>query len=125
MVDTTAIGREYQGEVDEAGEQSESWPPGSSKKYRVKNRAAAKRCREKTKQYEEDLAVQEKEITQERMYLDACVTALKNEVLTLKNQILQHSDCGCELIEGYIARAAGGISAAAAAPPGPQEYQSI
>uniref|UniRef100_L2G2B8 Transcription factor atf21 n=1 Tax=Colletotrichum fructicola (strain Nara gc5) TaxID=1213859 RepID=L2G2B8_COLFN len=95
----------YEGEGDEVGEQGESWRPGM-KKYRVKNRAAAKRCREKTKLYEEDLAVKEQEVTQERMYLDAYVAALKEEVLALKNQILQHGDCNCELIQGYIARTA-------------------
>ncbi|KAL0937685.1 basic region leucine zipper [Colletotrichum truncatum] len=84
----------------------------TKKTYRVKNRAAAKRCREKTKQYELDLAAKEKQVTQERLYLDACVAALKNEVLTLKNQILQHGDCDCEIIQGYIARAANGVSSA-------------
>ncbi|KAF9879335.1 bZIP transcription factor [Colletotrichum karsti] len=85
--------------------------------YRAKNRVAAKRCREKTKQYEIDLANKEKKVTQERMYLDACVTALKNEVLTLKNQILQHSDCDCDMIQGYIARAASGVSISGARVP--------
>ncbi|EQB49517.1 hypothetical protein CGLO_11142 [Colletotrichum gloeosporioides Cg-14] len=83
--------------------------PGKKKSYRVRNRAAAKRCREKTKQYELDLAAKEQDIAQERIYLDACVTALRNEVLDLKSQILQHSDCDCEIIQGYIARAASGV----------------
>ncbi|KAF3797279.1 hypothetical protein GCG54_00009250 [Colletotrichum gloeosporioides] len=113
-----------EGEAEELYEQSESWRPELKKKYRVKNRAAAKRCREKTKQYEENLAIKEQEVSQERMYLDSCVTALKNEVLALKNEILRHADCDCELIRGYIARAAGGVSAGAA-PTSPQEYQSI
>ncbi|KAK2738652.1 bZIP transcription factor [Colletotrichum kahawae] len=85
--------------------------PERRKSYRVKNRAAAKRCREKTKQYELDLAAKEQEVTQERIYLDACVTALRNEVLSLKDQILQHGDCDCDVIQGYIARAAGGVGA--------------
>ncbi|KAF4819347.1 Basic leucine zipper (bZIP) transcription factor atfB [Colletotrichum tropicale] len=110
-----------EGEADEADEQSESWRPGSRKKYRAKNREAAKRCREKTKQYEEDLAARSREIEQQRMYLDECVTALQSEVLALKNQILQHGDCDCEPINRYIARAAGAISAGAT-PTGSQEY---
>ncbi|KAJ0365756.1 hypothetical protein COL26b_011939 [Colletotrichum chrysophilum] len=94
---------------DEDGESSLS-PSGPErrKNYRVKNRAAAKRCREKTKQYELDLAAKEQEVTQERIYLDAYVTALRNEVLSLKDQILQHGDCDCDVIQGYIATAAGG-----------------
>ncbi|KAI8253963.1 Transcription factor atf21 [Colletotrichum sp. SAR11_239] len=109
--------------VDE-GEQSQSWRPGSRQKYRVKNREAAKRCRVKTKRYEEDLAVKSREIEQQRMYLDECVTVLRSEVLALKNEILQHSDCDCELIQRYIAKAAGAVSAEAA-PARSQEYQSI
>ncbi|KAF6810299.1 basic region leucine zipper [Colletotrichum musicola] len=97
-------------EFNDERDESEAPPaPSKQKTYHVKNRAAAKRCREKTKQYEIDLAVREKQVTEERMYLDACVTALKNEVLTLKNQILQHGDCDCEIIQGYIARAASGV----------------
>ncbi|OHF03475.1 hypothetical protein CORC01_01194 [Colletotrichum orchidophilum] len=84
--------------------------PEEKKTYRVKNRAAAKRCREKTKQHEMDLAAQEKRVTQERMYLDACVTALKNEVLVLRSQILEHGGCDCEMIRGYIARTANNVS---------------
>ncbi|KAL3297617.1 bZIP transcription factor [Colletotrichum asianum] len=108
--------------VDE-GEQSESWRPGSRQKYRAKNREAAKRCRVKTKRYEEDLAVKSREIEQQRMYLDECVTVLRSEVLALKNEILQHSDCDCELIQRYIAKAAGAVSAGAA-PARSQEYQA-
>ncbi|KAK1973420.1 hypothetical protein LZ30DRAFT_15933 [Colletotrichum cereale] len=80
--------------------------PERKKTHRVKNRVAAKRCREKTKQYETDLANKEKQVTQERVYLDACGTALKNEVLALRNQILEHGNCDCEMIQGYIARMA-------------------
>ncbi|TDZ44827.1 Cyclic AMP-responsive element-binding protein 5 [Colletotrichum trifolii] len=100
------------------GVQSDEVPrPDRKKTYRVKNRAAAKRCREKTKQYEIDLAAKEKEVTRERIYLDACVAALKNEVLTLKNQILQHGDCNCEIIQGYIARAANNAAHPTYSPP--------
>ncbi|KAJ0337269.1 hypothetical protein COL154_013402 [Colletotrichum chrysophilum] len=85
--------------------------PERRKTYRVKNRAAAKRCREKTKQYELGLATKEQEVIQERIHLDECVTALRNEILSLKGQILQHGDCDCDVIQGYIARAAGGVGA--------------
>ncbi|KAK1656083.1 hypothetical protein BDP81DRAFT_306734 [Colletotrichum phormii] len=84
--------------------------PEGKKTYRVKNRAAAKRCREKTKRHELDLAAQEKRVTQERMYLDACVAALKNKVLVLRSQILEYGDCDCEIIRGYIARTANNVS---------------
>ncbi|GKT92444.1 nitrogen assimilation transcription factor [Colletotrichum tofieldiae] len=83
--------------------------PERKKTYRVKNRAAAKRCREKTTQYETDLVNKEKQVTQERVYLDSYVTALKNEVLALRNRILEHGSCDCEMIQGYIARTASSV----------------
>ncbi|KDN71689.1 hypothetical protein CSUB01_12398 [Colletotrichum sublineola] len=84
--------------------------PDRRKTYRINNRAAAKRCREKTKQQELDLVAIDRHVTEERMYLDACVASLKDEVLSLRNTILQHSDCDCEAIKRYISNAAGDLS---------------
>ncbi|KAK1731575.1 uncharacterized protein BDZ83DRAFT_746507 [Colletotrichum acutatum] len=109
--DTNTNGIEAANEHKESDYDTYSSPrPEGKKTYRVKNRAAAKRCREKTKQHELDLAAQEQRVTQERMYLDACVAALKNEVLVLRSQILEHGDCDCEMIRGYIARTASNVS---------------
>lgn len=77
--------------------------------YRVKNKAAAKRCREKTKQYEADLVAKEKQVMQDRAYLEAYVTMLKNEVLSLRSQILEHGECECEAIQRYIIRTANNV----------------
>ncbi|KAI3558862.1 transcription factor atf21 [Colletotrichum abscissum] len=96
----------HKNKADEPGEQSTNWRPRLNKGHRIKNRAAAKRSREKTKQYEQYLVVKEHEIAQERMYLNTCLIALKNEVLTLKNEILQHTGCDCEMIQRYIDKAA-------------------
>ncbi|KAL0778971.1 hypothetical protein CaCOL14_003455 [Colletotrichum acutatum] len=94
-------------EGEEPGEQGNSSRLGPKKGYGVKNRAAANRSREKAKQYEQHLAAKEYEVTKERIYLGARLTALKGEVLNLRNQILQHGDCDCEVIQRYIARTAG------------------
>ncbi|KAK1975249.1 hypothetical protein LZ30DRAFT_693749 [Colletotrichum cereale] len=84
--------------------------PGEKKPYRINNRAAAKRCRDKMRQNELDLVAMDQQITEHRMYLEACVATLKDEVLGLKNEILQHSDCNCEAIKRYITLAASGVS---------------
>ncbi|KAK2029551.1 hypothetical protein LX32DRAFT_352106 [Colletotrichum zoysiae] len=84
--------------------------PDRKKTYRINNRAAAKRCREKTRQQELDLVALDRHVTEERMYLDAYVASLKDEVLSLRNTILQHSDCDCEAIRRYISTAAGDLS---------------
>ncbi|EXF86143.1 hypothetical protein CFIO01_09920 [Colletotrichum fioriniae PJ7] len=109
--DANANGTEAADQHKESDHDTCSSPrPEGKKTYRVKNRAAAKRCREKTKQHELDLAAEEQRVTQQRMYLDACVAALKNEVLVLRSQILEHGDCDCEIIRGYIARTANNVS---------------
>ncbi|OHF01693.1 hypothetical protein CORC01_02884 [Colletotrichum orchidophilum] len=92
-------------------EDTEHIEPQKRSPYRVKNRAAAKRCREKTKQYEIDLVAKETQVMQQRVYLVACIRALKNEVLSLRSQILDHGECSCEEIRRYIARTATIISA--------------
>ncbi|KAF6818535.1 basic region leucine zipper [Colletotrichum musicola] len=97
---------------DEAGSSSSS-PPARKKPHPVRNRAAAKRCREKMKQYERDLVDRDREVAEERAYLDECVSALRCEVLSLKDQILQHGNCKCEAIQRYIVRKANEVSQSA------------
>jgi hypothetical protein len=92
--------------------------PGTGKKYRVKNRAAAKRCRDKSRQFEIDLAAREKQVTEDHIFLEASAAALREEILTLKNQILQHGDCNCEVIQAYISNVASQVSNASACRPG-------
>lgn len=87
--------------------------PARKKPHPVRNRAAAKRCREKMKQYERDLVDRDREVAEERAYLDECVSALRCEVLALKDQILQHGNCKCEAIQGYITRKAKEVSQSA------------
>ncbi|KAK1659880.1 hypothetical protein BDP55DRAFT_536851, partial [Colletotrichum godetiae] len=74
--------------------------------YRVKNQAATKQYRQNSKQYEINLAAKEKQIEEDWINLQVCATALKNEVLSLRSQILDHSECRCEVIQQYITRTA-------------------
>lgn len=78
--------------------------------YRVKNQAAAKRYRQRSKQYEINLVAKEKQMEEDRIRLQVCATALKNEVLSLRSHILDHSECRCEVIQQYITRTATTIS---------------
>lgn len=80
------------------------------KNHRVKNRAAAKRCRDKSRQFEIDLAARERQVVEDRAYLEAAATSLRDEILGLKHQILQHGDCDCAMIQGYISKVANEVS---------------
>ncbi|KAG7061002.1 basic region leucine zipper, partial [Colletotrichum scovillei] len=99
-----------QGNDGMSGEGASDAKPCQKTPYRVKNRAAAKRSREKTKQYEINLTAKERQLTQDRLHLYACITTLKNKVLSLRTQILEHGGCNCEIIQGYITRTANDVS---------------
>ncbi|KXH27707.1 bZIP transcription factor [Colletotrichum nymphaeae SA-01] len=73
---------------------------------RERNRQAASRCRNKKRRVNGDLQVQEAAINNINMYLKHEVVMLQSEILSLKNMVLQHSGCGCRLIDKYISQAA-------------------
>lgn len=79
---------------------------GLRKPGRERNRIAAQKCRQKSKHYIEELQQQERELAQENSFLTAHAGHLKNEVLYLRNEILNHGTCDCELIQNYIAETA-------------------
>ncbi|KAK7434173.1 basic region leucine zipper [Colletotrichum acutatum] len=99
-----------QGNDAVSGEGASDAKPYQKAPYRVKNRAAAKRSREKTKQYEINLTAKERQLTQDRLHLYTYITTLKNEVLSLRTQILEHGGCNCEIIQDYITRTANDIN---------------
>ncbi|RYP75968.1 hypothetical protein DL771_002040 [Monosporascus sp. 5C6A] len=74
--------------------------------HRERNRIAAHKCRQKNKQNVEELQQQERELAQQNKYLNAHLNHLKDEVLGLRNEILNHGNCDCELIQNYIAETA-------------------
>lgn len=76
------------------------------RRSRERNRLAASRCREKSKQYMTELRWKEREQAQRKEMLASHVCALKEEVLALKTEILKHAYCDCDHIQNYLASAA-------------------
>ncbi|EXF80477.1 bZIP transcription factor [Colletotrichum fioriniae PJ7] len=74
-----------------------------------RNRQAASRCRNKKRRVNGDLQVQEAAINNINMFLKHEVAMLQSDILSLKNVVLQHSGCGCQLIDKYISQAARNI----------------
>ncbi|RYO89304.1 hypothetical protein DL764_008598 [Monosporascus ibericus] len=74
--------------------------------HRERNRIAAHKCRQKNRQNVEELQQQERDLAQQNKYLNAHLNHLKDEVLVLRNEILNHGNCECELIQNYIAETA-------------------
>ncbi|OCK79100.1 hypothetical protein K432DRAFT_258023, partial [Lepidopterella palustris CBS 459.81] len=72
-----------------------------------KNRLAAHKCRQKKKQWVQDLEAQGRELTAMHAHLKEHVATLREQVLMLKNELFVHANCGCWEIDRYLERVAG------------------
>ena len=70
--------------------------------YLEKNRIAAIKCREKKKMWESELVARAKELSAARACLRPRVTALREEVIALKTELLKHVGCDCIAIHEYL-----------------------
>ena len=71
-------------------------------KFLERNRVAASKCRQKKKEWTQNLENRARELqktnNQLRMVADSC----RQEILFLKGELLKHSQCECELIQTFI-----------------------
>jgi len=79
---------------------------GRYEKVLERNRVAAARCRERKRGEQETLETELDEAETRHRELSAYFNVLKDEAFMLKSEILQHSSCGCEMIQRYIKDAA-------------------
>ncbi|KAM5350320.1 hypothetical protein ACJ41O_006825 [Fusarium nematophilum] len=71
-----------------------------------RNRLAAERCRRRKQDEARALAAKEEALGSQNRHLFSCYHMLKEEVLRLRTEVLQHTNCDCVLIREYIAREA-------------------
>ncbi|KAI8648709.1 BZIP domain-containing protein [Fusarium keratoplasticum] len=71
-----------------------------------RNRLAAERCRHRKRDEAQALAAKEEALESQSRHLFSCFHMLKEEVLRLRTELLQHTNCDCVLIREYIAREA-------------------
>jgi len=86
----------------------------SQPEAKARNRLAATKCRLKSKAMVEQLAALEAEGSETNRSLHATAAALRDQVYELHNMLLQHVDCGCELIQAYLVKRARMLAAEAA-----------
>ncbi|KAH7169683.1 uncharacterized protein B0J16DRAFT_393472 [Fusarium flagelliforme] len=79
---------------------------GRYKRVLERNRVAAARCRERKRDEQEALETELEEAETRHRELSAYCRVLKDEAFMLKSEILEHSSCGCEMIQRYIKDAA-------------------
>ncbi|PYI04593.1 hypothetical protein BO78DRAFT_408988 [Aspergillus sclerotiicarbonarius CBS 121057] len=73
-------------------------------KFLERNRVAASKCRLKKKQHTEELQNRHKELVQQKGELNSEVDRLRGQVLSLKNEMLRHSQCGDEAITVHLSQ---------------------
>ncbi|KAI0970868.1 hypothetical protein F4678DRAFT_461998 [Xylaria arbuscula] len=78
----------------------------STKTLPERNRAAARKHRQKVKQTAAELQCREEELSRRNELLRGHVRDLRGEIVDLKNEILRHSECDCSVIRDYIAKMA-------------------
>lgn len=74
-----------------------------------KNRVAAHKCRQRKKEYINGLEGRAREFSTKNKLLKENVAMLREEVLTLKNEVLRHAGCGFWAVDEYLARCAGDL----------------
>ncbi|KAI5458685.1 hypothetical protein BGZ63DRAFT_362751 [Mariannaea sp. PMI_226] len=72
------------------------------KRVQERNRIAAIKCRIRKREDLARLQSDEQAIEQRHRILSRCVNELNEEILRLKTQLLQHTNCNCNLIQNYI-----------------------
>ncbi|KAI8848480.1 hypothetical protein BC829DRAFT_417626 [Chytridium lagenaria] len=95
--DGKALGKRKRAGREEEGEDDKR------KKFLERNRVAASKCRQKKKLWMQELEQKSTELSERNKELHITVGQLKDEVLLLKNQLLLHRQCRCNMIQSFIA----------------------
>jgi len=77
-------------------------PETKRRRFLERNRMAASKCRQKKKKWMQELELREEEVDRRNKALHALVSELREEVLILKNQLLSHHNCNCNVIQQYV-----------------------
>ena len=71
-------------------------------KFLERNRVAASKCRQKKKEWTQNLESRARELQKDNSQLRMIVESYRQEVLFLKGELLKHSQCECESIQAFI-----------------------
>lgn len=72
------------------------------KRFLERNRVAASKCRQKKKQWMQELENNARKAQSDSKQLHGMVSILREELLRLKGELLKHSTCGCDQISTYL-----------------------
>lgn len=73
-------------------------------KFLERNRLAASKCRQKKKEHTQKLEYRFKEQSEKKERLQGEIATLRSQILSLKNEVLKHAQCGDEPIKLHLAQ---------------------
>ena len=80
-------------------------------KFLERNRIAASKCRQKKKEWTQNLEARARELHKENSSLRLLVDSLRDEMLFIKGEMVKHSSCGCEPIQNWLKSSANSLAA--------------
>ncbi|KAI9281861.1 hypothetical protein BY458DRAFT_498214 [Sporodiniella umbellata] len=83
---------------------------GERKHLLEKNRQAAYRCRQKKKKWVQELEEKSDVYEKANRDLQAQVSQLRDESVYLRNLLLTHSNCECDMVQDYLKRTSAQLS---------------
>lgn len=99
-----AAEKEMDEDEDDDGDDddAEMGEDGKRSRFLERNRVAASKCRQKKKEWTNNLESRARDLQHQKSQLTAMVSSLKDEMLWLKGELLKHGTCGCDKIRQYL-----------------------
>ncbi|GAB5585682.1 hypothetical protein Unana1_00582 [Umbelopsis nana] len=76
------------------------------RRFLERNRVAASKCRQKKKAWVNELEQTSEKVVEDNKRLNDMVIQLKEEAMFLKNQLLAHGTCNCDVVKQYLKQSA-------------------
>ncbi|KAL9538368.1 hypothetical protein MBANPS3_010979 [Mucor bainieri] len=100
-------------------------PKKQRKKLLEKNREAAYRCRQKKKKWVNSLEERSQSAEAKNRELSEQVSQLREESIYLRNLLLTHGNCECDVVQAYLRRTSEQLSHNAPPPPIPSGMPTL
>lgn len=98
----TKRSRKYASRGSNATEGSNKPEDVKRSKFLERNRVAASKCRQKKKEWTQNLETRARELQKNNNMIRMNVESLRQEVLFLKGEMLKHSSCDCTQIQKFV-----------------------
>lgn len=99
--------------VSDSNDAADGGSPSRTEKrkaFLARNRAAAHKCRQRKKDWADKLQEHMRELQTRNRDLNVSVHVLRNELLSVKAEVLRHGNCNFPLIKEYINNAASHVT---------------